>query len=86
MYTEDDLVKIEQAITKLQMSERVVSVAYGDHIVKYAEVDLKELLNLRSRIKSDLKNSTSLKRRITFATHKGFADADENLCTTFQTP
>jgi len=41
MYTEDDLVKIEQAITKLQMGERVVSVAYGDHIVKYAEVDLK---------------------------------------------
>ena len=71
MYTEDDLVKIEQAITKLQMGERVVSVAYGDHIVKYAEVDLKDLLNLRSRIKSDLKSSTSPKRRITFATHKG---------------
>jgi pyruvate/2-oxoglutarate dehydrogenase complex dihydrolipoamide acyltransferase (E2) component len=71
MYTEDDLVKIEQAITKLQMGERVVSVAYGDHIVKYAEVDLKDLLNLRSRIKSDLKSSTSSKRRITFATHKG---------------
>ncbi len=71
MYTEDDLVKIEQAITKLQMGERVVSVAYGDHIVKYAEVDLKDLLNLRSRIKSDLKSSTSLKRRITFATRKG---------------
>ena len=71
MYTEDDLVKIEQAITKLQMGERVVSVAYGDHIVKYAEVDLKDLLNLRSRIKSALKSSASLKRRITFATHKG---------------
>jgi hypothetical protein len=71
MYTEDDLIKIEQAITKLQMGERVVSVAYGDHIVKYAEVDLKDLLNLRSRIKSDLKSSTSFKRRITFATHKG---------------
>ncbi|MBX3457014.1 MAG: hypothetical protein KF820_01460 [Candidatus Paracaedibacteraceae bacterium] len=71
MYTEDDLVKIEQAITKLQMGERVVSVAYGDHIVKYAEVDLKDLLNLRSRIKSDLKSSTSSKRRITFATNKG---------------
>jgi hypothetical protein len=53
------------------MGERVVSVSYGDHIVKYAEVDLKDLLNLRSRIKSDLKSSTSLKRRITFATHKG---------------
>ncbi len=55
MYTEDDLVKIEGAITKLQMGERVVSVSYCDHIVKYAEVDLKDLLNLRSRIKSDLK-------------------------------
>lgn len=71
MYTEDDLVKIEQAITKLQMGERVVSVAYDNHIVKYAEVDLKDLLSLRSRIKSDLKSSTSLKRRITFVTHKG---------------
>ncbi len=71
MYLVDDLIKIEQAITKLQMGEQVVSVAYGDHIVKYGEVDLKDLLNLRSRIKSDLKSSTSLKRRITFATHKG---------------
>jgi hypothetical protein len=58
MYTEDDLLKIEQAVTKLQMGERVIFVAYGDHIVKYAEVDLKDLLNLCSRIKSDLKRLT----------------------------
>ena len=45
MYTEDDLAQIELAITKLQKGERVVSVAYGDHIVKYAEVDLSDLLN-----------------------------------------
>lgn len=68
MYTEEELNKIEQAISKLQMGERVVSVAYGDHIVKYGEVDLKDLLSLRQRIKSDLK---TLKRRIIFATHKG---------------
>lgn len=72
MYTEDDLAQIEQAITKLQKGERVVSVAYGDHIVKYAEVDLNDLLNLRQRMKSELKVAgASPKRRITFATHKG---------------
>lgn len=69
MYTEDDLSKIDQSIAKLQMGERVVSVTYGDHIVKYAEVDLKDLLCLRQRIKSDLKNNRI--RHITFATHKG---------------
>lgn len=72
MYTEDDLAQIEQAITKLQKGERVVSVAYGDHIVKYAEVDLSDLLNLRQRMKAELKIAgVSPKRRITFATHKG---------------
>ena len=71
MYTEDELVKIAQAITKLQIGKGVVSVAYGDHIVQYAEGDLQDLLNLRSRIKSDLKSSRSLKRRIIFATYKG---------------
>jgi len=64
--TEVDLIKIEQAITKLQMGERVVSVAYGDHIVKYAEVDLNDPLSLRRHIKSDLRNGASLKRCITF--------------------
>jgi hypothetical protein len=72
MYTKNDLIKIEQAITKLQMGERVVSVAYDHHIIKYAEVDLSDLLNLRQRMKSELKVvAVSPKRRITFATHKG---------------
>ena len=66
MHTEDDLVKIEQAITKPQMGERVVSSAYGDHIVKYAEVDLSDLFNLRQRMKSELKVAgVSPKRRMT---------------------
>lgn len=72
MHTEDDLVKIEQAITKPQRGERVVSFAYGDHIVKYAEVDLSDLFNLRQRMKSELKVvGVSPKRRMTFATDKG---------------
>ena len=66
MHTEDDLVKIEQAITKPQRGERVVSAAYGDHIVKYAEVDLSDLFNLRQRMKSELKVAgVSPKRRMT---------------------
>ena len=44
MYNTDDLAQIQSAILKLQSGERVVSVAYGDHAVKYAEVDLQELI------------------------------------------
>ena len=47
-------------------------VAYGDHAVKYTEVDLQELIILRNKIRAELKTtSTSCKRRIVFATQKG---------------
>lgn len=72
MYNTDDLAQIERAILKLQSGERVVSVAYGDHAVKYAEVDLQELISLRNKIRAELKTtSNSSKRRIVFATQKG---------------
>ena len=72
MRTLEDLEKIELAIQKLQQGERVVSIAYGDHVVRYAEVDLKDLLNLRNKIEAELKLiGVTPKRRITFATHKG---------------
>jgi predicted RNA binding protein with dsRBD fold (UPF0201 family) len=55
MYKTEDLEKVEQAIQKLQNGGRVVSVAYSDHVVRYAEVELKELLSLRQRMKTELK-------------------------------
>ena len=74
MYTHQDLKNIEEAISKLQTGTRVVSVTYGDHIVKYADVNLTELLSLRNSIKKELglrDDSGSRTRRMHFSTHKG---------------
>ncbi|WP_339045281.1 gpW family head-tail joining protein [Candidatus Mesenet endosymbiont of Agriotes lineatus] len=72
MYNSEYLVQVEQAIQKLQSGERVVSIAYGDHVVRYAEVQINDLLNLRQRIKAELKISgVKPKRRIVFSTSKG---------------
>ncbi len=69
MYNQEYLIQVEEAIKKLQNGERVVSIAYGDHVVRYAEVEIKDLLNLRQRIKAELKIAG--KRKIVFATNKG---------------
>lgn len=72
MYNEDYLFQVEQAIQKLQSGERVVSIAYGDHVVRYAEVQINDLLNLRQRIKAELKIAgIKQKRKIVFSTSKG---------------
>ncbi|QGT16056.1 hypothetical protein E0495_01930 [Wolbachia pipientis] len=72
MYNEDYLIQVEQAIKKLQSGERVVSIAYGDHVVRYAEVDINDLLSLRQRIKAELKIAgMKPKRKIVFSTNKG---------------
>lgn len=72
MYNEEYLVQIEEAIKKLQNGERVVSIAYGDHVVRYGEVQINDLLNLRQRIKAELKVAGQKpKRKIIFATNKG---------------
>ncbi|WP_353282730.1 gpW family head-tail joining protein [Wolbachia endosymbiont (group A) of Pogonocherus hispidulus] len=72
MYNEEYLVQVEEAIKKLQSGERVVSIAYGDHVVRYAEVQINDLLNLRQRIKAELKVAgVRPKRRIVIATSKG---------------
>ncbi|WP_425386558.1 hypothetical protein [Wolbachia endosymbiont (group A) of Barypeithes pellucidus] len=72
MYNEEYLSQVEQAIKKLQSGERVVSIAYGDHVVRYAEVQINDLLNLRQRIKAELKIvGMKPKRKIVFSTSKG---------------
>ncbi|WP_353286521.1 gpW family head-tail joining protein [Wolbachia endosymbiont (group A) of Crataerina pallida] len=72
MYNEEYLSQVEQAIKKLQSGERVVSIAYGDHVVRYAEVQINDLLNLRQRIKAELKIAgIKQKRKIVFSTSKG---------------
>ncbi|MBA8758299.1 hypothetical protein HCR18_04505 [Wolbachia pipientis] len=69
MYNQEYLSQVEEAIKKLQNGERVVSIAYGDHVVRYAEVQINDLLNLRQRIKAELKSVA--KRKIVFSTSKG---------------
>jgi 16S rRNA G1207 methylase RsmC len=72
MYNEEYLVQIEQAIQKLQSGERVVLIAYGDHVVRYAEVQINDLVNLRQHISAELKISCMKpKRKIVFPTSKG---------------
>ncbi|WP_353286636.1 MULTISPECIES: gpW family head-tail joining protein [unclassified Wolbachia] len=72
MYSSEYLAQVEEAIKKLQRGERVVSIAYGDHVVRYGEVQIKDLLELRQRIKAELKVAgVKPKRKIVIATNKG---------------
>ena len=71
-YSNDDLQQVNEAIAKLQGGERVVQVAHDGHVVKYAEVELNELVNLRNRIKLEIKSSNRrYKRRIQIISNKG---------------
>ena len=70
MYTREYLEAVEKAILDLQSGKRVTSVAYGDTHVQYAAINLSDLINLRSQIKSGL-SDTSHKRQVIFSTSKG---------------
>lgn len=71
-YTEADLQAVQDAITKLQSGERVVQVAHDGHVVKYAEVELDELMRLRNQIKAVVKVAgQNYKRRIQIVSKKG---------------
>jgi len=72
MYNQEYLDQVEEAIKKLQSGERVVSIAYGDHVVRYAEIQINDLLSLRQRIKAELKVAgVKPKRKIIISTDKG---------------
>lgn len=72
MYSSEYLAQVEEAIRKLQSGEMVVSIAYGDHVVRYGEVQIKDLLELRQRIKAELKVAgVKPKRKIVISTNKG---------------
>jgi hypothetical protein len=77
LYTAQDLQNIDEAIEKLQLGKRVVSVSYGQHTVRYADINLSELLTLRQRIKAELGSTEDCdspkRRRMHFATHKGIS-------------
>lgn len=60
---------LEKAILDLQSGKRVTSVQYGDTCVKYAEVDLEDLLKLRAQLKTSIK--TESPRNVIFSTSKG---------------
>ena len=70
MYTREYLEAVEKAILYLQSGKRVTSVSYGDTHVQYAAINLADLINLRSQIKSGL-SDTSHKRQVIFSTSKG---------------
>ncbi len=72
MYTREYLEAVEKAILDLQSGKRVTSVSYGDTHVQYASINLADLINLRSQIKSNLEDdSNSKKRQVIFSTSKG---------------
>lgn len=69
-----------EAIKKLQNRDRVVSIAYGDHVVRYAEVQINDLLNLRQRIKAELKVAgMTPKRKILFQRVRGLTKLYKNV-------
>ncbi len=70
MYNQEYLTQVKEAIKKLQSGERVVPIAYGDHVVRYGEVQINDLLSLRQRIKAELKVA-GVKRKIVISTNKG---------------
>ena len=72
VYTKNDLENVDEAIEKLQLGKRIVSVSYGNHTVRYADINLNDLLSLRQKIKASLGDSKSPKlRHMNFSTHKG---------------
>jgi hypothetical protein len=74
MYSEENLLAIEKAISDLQSGRRIVGVSYGDTRVQYATITLAELISLRNRIRSSMEDTGKLnKRRIIFTTSKGLA-------------
>ncbi len=56
-YTQSDLDSIDQAILDFALGNRKETVVIGKHTVKFAEVSLKDLQNLRSIVAAGLSSS-----------------------------
>lgn len=54
-YTPQDLQNVNQAISEMAMGNRVGSVTCGGRQIRYAEVSMTELENLRARISAALR-------------------------------
>jgi hypothetical protein len=67
---QEELKKVNDAISKLQTGERILNVAYNGHSVAYASISLDDLLAQRQRLLNALADPGA-KRQIIFATHKG---------------
>jgi hypothetical protein len=53
-YTTTDLSNIEAAIRTFISGTRVGQVSIGDHLIKYADVTLSDLKNLKADIQAEL--------------------------------
>jgi 3-hydroxy-3-methylglutaryl CoA synthase len=69
---QEQLRKIEEAISKLQSGERIASVSYNGHSVSYFGITLDELLKQKQRLQEKIaESSNSAKRQVIFSTYKG---------------
>lgn len=53
-YTAEDLAAVDRAIVALQTGERVTEIRFADRLVKYQEIDAKQLKALRDEIARQL--------------------------------
>lgn len=77
-FTQLDLQSVETALLKLTNGERVAAVAYEGKTINYSQVQVKDLTDLRDKMRAELQNAGILpsgkKRhhRVQILTGKGF--------------
>lgn len=74
MNTRQQLDKLNEAISKLRLGQRISSVSYDGHSVSYSGPSLAELLQEKQRLEELLAAETPgvhVKRQVIFVPHKG---------------